>query len=86
MDQFVSETGWNGSGGGVSAYESMPTYQEEYGLTTLNALSPTYLITPTPLQLFQFTAMVHGALVGGTSAGAPQWAAIHALGLSAFKL
>src|SRR5437870_238540 len=29
---FVSEWGWNGSGGGVSAYEALPSYQASLGL------------------------------------------------------
>ena len=30
----ISETAWSGSGGGVSAYEPIPSYQTSYGLTT----------------------------------------------------
>ena len=30
----VSETAWSDSGGGISAYEAMPTYQTSFGLNT----------------------------------------------------
>src|SRR5205823_1944127 len=32
-----SETAWNGSGGGVSTYESQPTYQKDYDIPKANS-------------------------------------------------
>lgn len=78
----ISETGWSGSGGGISAYQEIPPYQTSYGLTTSKRSVPDVsynadLATGVPV----YDGSWHK--VGGTSAGAPQWAAIHALGLSA---
>jgi subtilase family serine protease len=41
---FTSETGWGGSGGGISAFESIPSFQNSYtgpvfGAATINALT-----------------------------------------------
>jgi len=78
-----------GSGGGVSAYEKEPAYQTAYKISKANGMRaipdvsynadpasgyPVYLTTGTG-------SKAKGAWdeVGGTSAGAPQWAAIQAL-------
>ena len=87
---FVSETAWSGSGGGISAYEPEPLYQLNYGVNgtgkrsvpdvSYNADPNTgfsvYMSTPYLGNIGWFQA-------GGTSAGAPQWAAIQSIGLSA---
>jgi subtilase family serine protease len=90
---FVAETAWSGSGGGVSAYEKEPAYQTAYKISKANGLRaipdvsydadpasgyPVYITTGSGTK-------AKGAWdeVGGTSAGAPQWAAIQALGGSA---
>jgi subtilase family serine protease len=44
---FTSETTWSGSGGGISAYEKIPSYQSAYtgpvyGASTINALTGGY--------------------------------------------
>ena len=36
----ISETAWSGSGGGMSAYEPIPSYQTSYGLTTSKRVIP----------------------------------------------
>jgi subtilase family serine protease len=89
----VSETAWSDSGGGVSAYEAMPTYQTNFGLNT--QLQTTYRAVPdvaydadpnTGVYVYDSTPYNGQAGwwdVGGTSAGAPQWAAIQALGATA---
>jgi subtilase family serine protease len=85
----TSETAWSGSGGGVSAYEAKPTYQTTYGLTYTARAVPdvSYDADPnTGVYVYDSTPYEGSAGwwdVGGTSAGAPQWAAIQALGLSA---
>jgi len=81
----ISETGWTGSGGGMSAYEPRPDYQTSFGLTTVNRTVPdvSYNADPsTGVPVYCNSHWLSGKM-GGTSAGAPQWAAIHALGLSA---
>jgi len=85
-----TETAWSGSGGGISAYEPMPDYQKNAGLDT--QLATTYRATPDVSYnadsntgfIVLDTYIYNGwYAVGGTSAGAPQWAAIQALGGSA---
>jgi subtilase family serine protease len=85
----TSETAWSGSGGGISAYEARPAYQTGYGLTYSERAVPdvSYDADPnTGVYVYDSTKYMGSSGwwdVGGTSAGAPQWAAIQALGLSA---
>jgi subtilase family serine protease len=87
---LIAESAWSGSGGGVSAYEKEPSYQSSYKISKANGMRaipdvsynadpasgyPVYLTTGTSK-----TAKGSWNTVGGTSAGAPQWAAIQALG------
>ncbi|HEY5220690.1 MAG TPA: S53 family peptidase [Candidatus Paceibacterota bacterium] len=90
---LIAESAWSGSGGGVSAYEKEPAWQTAYKISKANGMRaipdvsydadpasgyPIYITTGTG-------SKAKGAwdTVGGTSAGAPQWAAIQALGGSA---
>ncbi len=85
-----SETAWSGSGGGISAYESEPQYQITYNISGVNGKRgiPDVSYDADPASGFPVydTTAYNGQTgwfqVGGTSAGAPQWAAIHSLGLS----
>jgi subtilase family serine protease len=87
---LIAESAWSGSGGGVSAYEKEPAWQTAYKISKANGMRaipdvsydadpasgyPIYITTGTGTK-------AKGAwdTVGGTSAGAPQWAAIQALG------
>ncbi len=79
----ISETGWSGSGGGKSDYEPLPSYQSNYGLTTSKRTVPDVSYNADPSTGVSVYYNGFWYIVGGTSAGAPQWAAIHALGLSA---
>lgn len=79
----ISETGWSGSGGGVSAYEPIPSYQSDYGLTTSRRAVPDVSYNADPSSGVSVYSNGSWYTIGGTSAGAPQWAAIHAMGLSA---
>lgn len=76
----LSEAAWSSSGGGVSLYEPKPGYQSalSYGKRTIPDVSynadpatgfAVYDSTPYQTQTGWFQ-------VGGTSAGAPQWAAV----------
>jgi hypothetical protein len=78
----ISETSWSGSGGGTSIYEQKPIYQTSYGLSGSERSVPDISYNADPSTGI---AVYYGGWhkVGGTSAGAPQWAAIHSLGLSA---
>jgi len=86
--QVVSETAWQGSGGGVSSYENEPQYQKSYSIAKANGKRaiPDVSYDADPKSGFSVyrSTSKGGAwyMVGGTSAGAPQWAAINALGLS----
>jgi subtilase family serine protease len=83
---IYTETAWSGSGGGVSRYEPKPTYQTAAGLTYGKRATPDVSYDADPASGFAvYDSYGYGGwlVVGGTSAGAPQWAAIQALGGSA---
>ena len=83
---LVSETAWSGSGGGVSLYENLPLFQSAYGLTGTKRAVPdvSYNADPNSGVAVYDSTSYQGQTgwyqVGGTSAGAPQWAAVKALG------
>lgn len=68
---------------GVSVYEALPAYQASYGLTTAKRTVPDVSYNANPATGVTVRYNSQWLKMGGTSAGAPQWAAIHALGLSA---
>jgi subtilase family serine protease len=84
---YMSETAWSGSGGGISAYEAQPSYQK-----TLVNQSTTMRTSPdvaydansaTGFAVYDSYQTATGAGswidIAGTSAGAPQWAALIAI-------
>lgn len=77
-----SETAWSGSGGGVSAYVPKPAFQTN--VPYANRAIPDVSYDADPNSGFAvYDSYGYGwIVVGGTSAGAPQWAAIQSLGLS----
>lgn len=86
----LSETAWSGSGGGVSAYETEPQNQIDYAISKAQGhrAIPDVAYNAAPesgFSIYKTTGKSKKGwyVVGGTSAGAPQWAAIKALGLSA---
>ena len=88
---LASETAWRGSGGGLSSYESEPSYQVLYNVPGANGRRAvpdvSYDADPNSgVSVYDSTPYSGQSgwwQVGGTSAGAPQWAAIQSLGLSA---
>lgn len=82
---LVSETAWIGSGGGVSQYETQPDYQEGYNIPKASGhrAVPDVSFNANPRSGYSVYKAGKWYVVGGTSAGAPQWAAIQSLGLSA---
>jgi len=81
---WVSETAWSFSGGGISAYEPKPSYQNNFnsfGYRTVPDVA--YDGDPNTGVYVYDSVPINGAsgwwLVGGTSAGSPQWAAISAI-------
>ncbi len=80
---YGSETGWSGSGGGPSAYETRPSYQTGVVTQTTKRANPDVAYDASPNTGFavydSFTGGGGWLQVGGTSAGAPQWAALFAI-------
>jgi subtilase family serine protease len=81
-DSFSSETAWSGSGGGISAYEKEPAYQSSYNIPKAGGMRaiPDVSYDADPASGFPIYHAGKWEEAGGTSAGAPQWAAITALG------
>jgi hypothetical protein len=85
---IASETAWSGSGGGISSYEPLPSYQpgtysngSATGTSSMR-MSPdvSYDADPNTGVAVYDTYGYSGWLeVGGTSAGAPQWSALIAI-------
>jgi hypothetical protein len=87
---LISESAWSGSGGGVSAYEKQPDYQKAYAVPKAKDMRAvpdvSYDADPqSGYAVYKTTGSSKNGwyAVGGTSAGAPQWAAIYAVGHSA---
>jgi hypothetical protein len=76
----ASETGWSGSGGGVSAVEAKPSYQSGLSYSRRAVPDVAYDANPTTgfgvYDTYGYSGWVQ---VGGTSAGAPQWTGLFAL-------
>ncbi len=83
---YSSESAWSGSTGGISFYEAKPNYQQSaVGQSATQRTSPdvSYDANPnTGMSVYDSYGTPSGAhwlQVGGTSAGAPQWAALMAI-------
>jgi subtilase family serine protease len=78
-----AETAWTSGGGGASLYESEPTYQRNYGISLSGRGTPDVSYDADPNTGFyvydSYLFQPGWYQVGGTSAGAPQWAALIAL-------
>jgi len=89
---LAKESAWDGSGGGVSAYIKEPAYQKNYKISRNKGMrgipDVAYNADPqTGFAVYLSNSAGKGAwqIIGGTSAGAPQWAAIRALGSGVFN-
>ena len=86
---YNSEIAWSGSGGGISAYESAPSWQMNWsGLawgdyTFRGVPDVSYLADPNTGVLVVYKGGLY--VFGGTSVGAPQWAALVALSKASFN-
>ena len=82
---YSSETAWSGSGGGLSVVESKPMYQQIYGVASQRRGVPDVAYDADPnsgfpvYDTFSYQGQAGWFQVGGTSAGAPQWAAMFAI-------
>jgi hypothetical protein len=86
--RVVYERGWSGSGGGISAYEPMPAYQAGIDTFTGGRGIPDVSFDADPNSgidsFLEYVVKYQGhtykfgrwAEIGGTSVGAPAWAAI----------
>ncbi|HVJ48481.1 S53 family peptidase [Desulfitobacterium sp.] len=85
-NNYLSETGWSGSGGGVSAYMSIPSYETNWTSVVGSKRGvPDVALDADPntgVAVYDST-LYNGQSgwfqVGGTSFGAPAWAAMIAL-------
>ncbi len=84
---YVNETGWSGSGGGISAYEPQPGYQQNVATqSTTQRTSPDVAYdadSATGFAVYDSYQDSAGTgpwiVTAGTSAGAPQWSALIAI-------
>jgi subtilase family serine protease len=83
LGNVLSETAWSGSGGGVSKYLSRPPFQSGWqGMSNRGVPDVSYNADPNsglPVYISNYNGASGWITVGGTSAGAPQWAAAVAL-------
>lgn len=82
---YGSETAWSGSGGGQSAYETQPNYQTGIANSNGKRGVPDVAYGADPnigfavYDSLKYNGQSGWFQVGGTSAGAPQWAALFAV-------
>jgi len=75
----TSETGWNGSGGGISLFEGIQTCQRNYGLTGTKRQVPDVCFVADPNTGVPVYDSGEWFQVGGTSLSAPCYAGIIAI-------
>jgi subtilase family serine protease len=77
---YSSESVWTDGGGGTSAFEGLPSYQSGLGLTTRGTPDVSYDANPnTGFAVYDSYGSSGWVEIGGTSAGAPQWAGLIAI-------
>ena len=77
---YSSESVWSGGGGGTSRYEGLPSYQTGLGITNRGTPDVSYDANPNSgVAVYDSYGSGGWAQFGGTSAGAPQWAALIAI-------
>jgi hypothetical protein len=82
-NNYVSESAWSSGGGGASVGEAEPGFQANYGIGLGGRGTPDVAYNGDPNTGYfvydSYTYQPGWYAVGGTSAGAPQWAALIAL-------
>lgn len=77
---YVSESAWNGSGGGLSKFETRPTYQNGFNSNKQRGIPDIAMVADPNTGVSMYDAQVGGFIVvGGTSVAAPLWAGVLAL-------
>jgi subtilase family serine protease len=76
--EYGTETAWSSSGGGVSSYESQPYWQADFYTNTHRAgPDVSYIASSSNGVIVRYSGANY--VFGGTSVGAPQWAAMMAI-------
>jgi subtilase family serine protease len=75
---YVNESGWSNGGGGYSKFEARPSYQQGFQGSTVRSTPDVAYNADPKTGVYVYTAGGWYS-VGGTSAGAPQWAGLVAL-------
>lgn len=77
---YVSESAWSGSGGGLSAIEPRPAYQNGFNSNTKRAIPDVAMVADPNTGVAAYDSDLGGFfIVGGTSVAAPMWAGVLAL-------
>jgi hypothetical protein len=80
---YSSETTWDETSDGTSAYEPTPSYQSSLGVTGRTTADVSYDADPdtgfATYDSLSYQGEVGWAVTGGTSAGTPQWSGLIAL-------
>ncbi len=83
LGNVSGETAWSGSGGGISAYVTRPAYQNGWNSSSNRGVPDvSYNADPNTgvsVYIGNYNGSAGWVTVGGTSAGAPQWAGLIAL-------
>lgn len=86
--KYISESAWSGSGGGLSTVESVPAHQSQFPIPNnpnkrRGIPDVSYNADPaTAVPVYCTYGGFGWSAVGGTSAGAPQWAGLIAIAKS----
>jgi predicted outer membrane repeat protein len=79
-NNYVSETGWNGSGGGISQFETKPPYQGTENISTTKRTIPDVaFVAGTAVAVYDSYnngSALPWSSIGGTSVACPCWAAL----------
>lgn len=74
---YVRESAWNGSGGGLSAFESRPSYQNGFNSNTQRGIPDVAMVADPSTGVAMYDSQIGGwIVVGGTSVASPLWAGV----------
>jgi subtilisin-like proprotein convertase family protein len=80
---YISETGWNGSGGGISTQVSRPSYQSGISLSSMRMSPDVSLVSDPNTGVAVYNSYDYGGspwfVIGGTSLAAPMFGGIMAV-------
>ncbi len=77
---YFSETAWSGSGGGLSTFETRPSYQNGFNTHASRGIPDVAMVADPNTGVIVYDKSVGGfIIVGGTSVAAPMWAGVLAI-------